>query len=190
MKSGYVREESLQEVRRELDGGDTGELEVRPKKKRKVSNAKERRDDVSRYLLKIIYRKIHLPQRSGLCEETIFQRYWLYSETCCGCICNGTCLRRRHRVRQRDFKSWVNVPRVFNTQQPQDPKDDEKNQSLYEKLMRSGTHLKANVQYSVHVSNLGSRRVNKDVDLLTCALNICVTLLHLSHSQFWRVSVH
>jgi hypothetical protein len=31
--------------------------------------------------------------------------------------------------------------------------------------------------------------VNKDVDLLRCALHICVTLLHLSHSQFWRVSV-
>jgi hypothetical protein len=31
--------------------------------------------------------------------------------------------------------------------------------------------------------------VNKDVYLLTCALNVYVTLLHLSHRQFWRVSV-
>jgi hypothetical protein len=53
----------------------------------------------------------------------------------------------------------------------------------------SETYLKANVQYRVQVSNLGTMRVNKDVDLLTCALNICVTLLHLPHSQFWRVSV-
>jgi hypothetical protein len=83
----------------------------------------------------------------------------------------------------------MTYPRILNMRLPLDPKDDEENQSLYEKLMHSETYSKANVQYSVHVSILGTRRVNKDVDLLTCAFNICVTLLHLSHSQFYRVSV-
>jgi hypothetical protein len=192
MKSGYVREEILQEVRRELDGGDTGEVEVRPKKKRKVSNAKERRDDVSRYLLKIIYPKIHSFFRNGRdsARKQFFKDIGFILRPAADASVMVHAWEGGTESVNEISKVALTYPRVFNMQQPQDPKDDEENQLLYEKLMRSETHLKANVQYSVHVSNLGSRRVNKDVDLLTCALNICVTLLHLSHSQFWRVSVH
>jgi hypothetical protein len=53
MKQGCAREEILQEVRIELDGGGTGEVEVRPKEKRKTNSEKERRDDVGHYLLKL-----------------------------------------------------------------------------------------------------------------------------------------
>jgi hypothetical protein len=65
MKPGSGREEILQEVRRGLDGGGTREVEVRPKKKRKINTEKERRDDVDRYLLKLIFPNVHSFFRNG-----------------------------------------------------------------------------------------------------------------------------
>jgi hypothetical protein len=191
MKPGYFREEILQEVRKELDGGGTGEVEVRPKKKRKINTEKERRDDVGRYLLKLIYPKVHSFFRNGRdsARKQFFEDVGFIlrpmadafvmlhaSENCTEPVSDLSTIS-------------LTYPRILNMRKPLDPKDDEENQELYEKLMNSETYLKANVQYSVQVSTLGTRRVNKDADLLTCALNIYVTLLHLSHSQFWRISV-
>jgi hypothetical protein len=66
MKSGYVRPEIYEEVRRELDGFDlTAEKGAGMLKRRKLAPESEFKDQVSRALVKTIYQKIHGFFRTG-----------------------------------------------------------------------------------------------------------------------------
>jgi hypothetical protein len=74
-----------------------------------------------------------------------------------------------------------------------DVRNDDENERLYEELVSSHLYLQAVATYSVLVNGNKGReekeRMNKEVNSLKCALNFCVTLMHIpSQASFWRVS--
>jgi hypothetical protein len=76
-----------------------------------------------------------------------------------------------------------------------DYRNDEENELLYAELLSTHPYLQVYVDYSVLVKGNHGRdekkRVTKEVNILKCALNFCVTLLHIPNQySFWRVYVH
>jgi hypothetical protein len=81
-------------------------------------------------------------------------------------------------------------PRSLN-----DDRNDEENERLYAEILSTHPYMQADVKYSVLVKGNHGReekkRVNKEVNIIKCALNFCVTFLHIpDQDRFWRVSVH
>jgi hypothetical protein len=76
-----------------------------------------------------------------------------------------------------------------------DKRNDYENERLYAELLSKHIYMQADVTCSVLVKGKHGReekkRVNKEVNIFKCALNFCVTLLHIpNQASFWRVSVH
>jgi hypothetical protein len=199
MERGYVREEIFEECRKEIDGVD-GSESMLPQdfraKRRKLQAEVEFRDSISRSILKHIYQMLHTFFRKG---RDSAKKQFLQDI--------GYVIRPEAEavVSFRDtigdlssdgvpFATLSNVemsyPRSLN-----DDRNDEENERLYAELLSTHPYMQADVTYSVLVKGKHGReekqRVNKEVNILKCALNFCVTLLHIpSQDSFWRVSVH
>jgi hypothetical protein len=73
-------------------------------------------------------------------------------------------------------------PRSLN-----DDRNDEENERLYAELLSTHPYMQADVAYSVLVKDNHGReekkRVKKEVNILKCAMNSCVTLLHIPNQD-------
>jgi hypothetical protein len=199
MKRGYVRDEMFEEFRREIDGADGSESEIPQDfraKKRKLQAEVEFRDNISRSILKHIYHNVHAFFRKG---RDAAKRQFLkdlgylirpeaeavvsFEDTTDDASSDGM-----------PFTTLSNLEMAY-PRSLADVRNDDENERLYEELVSSHLYLQAVVTYSVLVKGKQGReekkRMNKEVNILKCALNFCVTLMHIpSQASFWRVSVH
>lgn len=197
MERGYIRDEIFEECQREIDGTDGLEQPQGSRtKKRKLQVDVEFRDSISRSILNHIYRKIHSFFRAG--RDAAKKRFLQdigyvirpeaeavvrFQDTIGEVSSDGSPCAALSNVA-------MTYPRTLS-----DVQNDDENERLYEELASSHSYLHAVVTYSVLVKGKYGReekkRVNKEVNILTCALNFCVALLHTPNQDtFWRVSAH
>ena len=199
MERGYVREEIFEECRREIDGVDGSESELPREfraKKRKLQVEVEFRDSISRSILKHIYQKIHTFFRKGrdAAKKQFLQDLGYVIRPEAEAVVSFLDITDDVSSDGVPFAALSNVemayPRSLN-----DIRNDDENERLYAELLTTHLYLQADVTYSVLVRGKHGReekkRVNKEVNILKCALNFCVTLMHIpNQASFWRVSVH
>jgi hypothetical protein len=199
MERVYVREDIFEECRKEIDGVNSSESMLPQDfraNRRKLQAEVEFRDNISRSILKHIYRMLQKFFRKGrdAAEEQFLQdigyvirpeaeavvSFW---DTIGDLSSDGV-----------PFDTLFNVemsyPRIMN-----DDRNDEKNERLYAELLSTHPYMQADLTYSLLMKgNHGmeeKKRVNKEMNILKCALNFCVTLLHIpNRASFWRVSMH
>jgi hypothetical protein len=199
MERGYVRDDIFEECRKEIDGVDRSESMLHQDfraKMHKLQAEVEFRDDISRSVLKHIYQMIHIFFRKG---RDAAKKQFLKE--------NGYVVRPEVEAvgSFRDttgelssdgvpFDTLSNVEMAYR-RSLNDDRNDEENERLYAELLCTHPYMQSDVTYSVLVKGNHGReekkRVNKVVNIFKCALNLCVTLLHIpNQASFWRVSVH
>jgi hypothetical protein len=196
MERGYVRDEIFEECRKEIDGVDRSESMLPQDfraKRRKFQSEVEFRDNINRNILKHIYQMIHTFFRKGRDEAK------KHSLQDIGCIIRP---EAEAVVSFRDTTGDVSSDGVsFSTLSNieiaypcslNDDRNDKENERFYAELLSTHPYMQAHITYSVLVKdNHGmeeKKRVNKKVNILKCALNFCLTLLHIpNQASLWKV---
>ena len=173
MKSGYVRPEIYEEVRRELDGFDSTAGKVAGRfKKRKLAPESEFKDQVSRALVKTIYQKIHGFFRSGRdqAKRLFFQQIGFITcdETQAKVEIEGNCT----------LDTIMDVDRTHPLSAAcKSPNDDEKNAVQIENFECERKEMHIRIEYKVSVTvgdEVESRILVRKISIFNCALNFCI----------------
>jgi hypothetical protein len=191
MKSGYIRPEIYGEVQREFEGTDTAtEHDSRRYKKRKTSTDAERRDRLSKGVVKKVYVLLHKFFRDGRNSA----RRFLFEGL--GFFTYDDAEAKVSFVAPN--KSIANLAEIGKTHPltlaAQSPEDDRKNAALLSQTLRERKEFYIIIEYKVNVMNGLCKSVKtlvQSMNLMNLALNFCVALTQCaSVSKFLRSSTY